>query len=474
VMYLSAGPKPWRARPGECPENTLALSIPKTHGGNEARLLARKGSDLLTSTARPTVSVGMPRSALKVFFACLLGFAVLASAQSAEPESRGTLDDPNGGDLRAEQRSDAAVVAMLKAGEPFTYQCGTNAEWCQVTLASGKKGWIEQGRIRYYFTEKDLPVQEKKPSRNLSEIDSMARGRGLNYALVTRRAARGDTTALKQFFSLAQDADGAAAETIAGMPTIVYHLLGDAKFAAFLGAQPVAYQMKLRNMILGDGFIPSANLYFRRHFPDTTRLLFRQEITDWFSPDGAYAIRKVFSDEFDLKNSKVIRAELIEKKSGRVLCDLSPDDVGSGADREGEVLWSPDSKRVACLSIDRPEQHGNLFSTPRAALQKKQTAVYQLSGDMFVRVDLPLSEVPGRKEDKELERAVLGHEYTEPMRWQKANVLVLQRHEYYNTPKPIPGSDLESIQAFDRMYEITVTVGADNKATVVWKQRKDR
>ncbi len=47
-----------------------------------------------------------------------------------------------------------------------------------------------------------------------------------------------------------------------------------------------------------------------------------------------------------------------------------------------------------------------------------------------------LSEVPGRDSDTELELAILGHEYTEPTRWEKPNVLILQRHEYYETLKP--------------------------------------
>ena len=184
---------------------------------------------------------------------------------------------------------------------------------------------------------------------------------------VTRRAAHGDAKALKQFFSLAQDADGAAAESIWGIPTVVYHLLGDEKFAKFLLAQPLPYRMMVRNRILSDGLMPPASVYLSRHFPLTARALFQREIVDWFSPNGLYAIRKVFTDELELGGSKVERAELIEKKSGRVLLDLTRDDIGTGAQREGEALWSPDSKRVACLSSDLTVQRGNLFSTPRPA-----------------------------------------------------------------------------------------------------------
>ena len=406
-----------------------------------------------------------------VLFACVLAFAPLARAQRA-----GVINDPDGFvNVRAEKSADAAVIATVKTGEPFTFECENDADWCKVTLKSGKSGWMHLSRIRLHFTEKDLPTTEKDPTGE-SEIEQFARGRGLNYAAVTRRAARGDSKALKQFFSLAQDADGAAAESIGGVPTVVYHLLGDEKFAKFLLAQPLPYRMMVRNRILSDGLMPPANLYLSRHFPQRAKTLFQREMVDWFSPNGLYAIRKVFTDELELSGSKVERAELIEKKTDRVLLDLTPDDIGTGAQREGEALWSPDSKRVASLSSDLTEQHGNLFSTPRPAPLKKQTAVYQLSGDSFTRVELPLSEVPGRDSDTELERAILGHEYTEPLRWQKPNVLVFERHEYYEKLKPTAIGDVkfESIHGLGRLYQITATIDPDGRATLVWKLRKDR
>ena len=143
-----------------------------------------------------------------VLFACLFAFASLAQAQ------------------RAEKNADAAVIATVKTGEPFTFESENDADWCKVTLASGNSGWMQLNSIRLYFTEKDLPTREKDPAGE-SEIEQFASGRGLKYAAVTRRAARGDGKALKQFFSLAQDADGAAAESIGGVPTVVYHILGD-------------------------------------------------------------------------------------------------------------------------------------------------------------------------------------------------------------------------------------------------------
>ena len=189
-------------------------------------------------------------------------------------------------DVRAEKSADAAVIATVKTGEPFTFESANDADWCKVTLASGKSGWMQLSRIRLHFTEKNLPSREKDPAGE-SEIEQFASGRGLNYAAVTRRAARGDGKALKQFFSLAQDADGAAAESIGGLPTVVYHILGDEKFAKFLLAQPLPYRMMVRNRILSDGLMPPANLYLSRHFPLTARAMFQREMVDWVSPNGS-------------------------------------------------------------------------------------------------------------------------------------------------------------------------------------------
>jgi hypothetical protein len=253
--------------------------------------------------------------------------------------------------LRAEQNANAPVVATVKSGEPFNYECEAKAEWCKVTLRSGESGWLERAAIRYYFTEKDLP--ETDDPKNLSEIGAFARSRGFNYDATVRAAARGDTKALKRFFALSKDVDGAAAESHAGVPYLVYHLLGDAKFAAFLKAQPVEYWTMVRNSIAS-----AANIaYLRRHFPETVKVLFRREIVDWPSPNGRYAIRKVFSDEFDLTDSKVVRAELIEKASGQVRCDMTADDIGFGP-RSGGQCFVGAGLETVCLSVRLDEAVG--------------------------------------------------------------------------------------------------------------------
>ena len=68
---------------------------------------------------------------------------------------------------------------------------------------------------------------------------------------------------------------------------------------------------------------------------------------------------------------KLSKSELIEKSSGHVLCDLTRDDIGFGPNREGSVLWSPDSKRFAYLSSNLTVPAGNLFSKPPPAGQEK-------------------------------------------------------------------------------------------------------
>ena len=403
-------------------------------------------------------------------------FALLLLALVVGAENRGVINDPDGYvNVRAGQNLEAAVIATLKTDEPFKFECREEAEWCKVTLSNGKRGWMHRSRIRLHFTQKDLPSLEKDPA-GLSEIDEFAQQRGLHYPTLTRRAANGESKALEEFFSLGKDADGAAAETYYGMPTAVYHLLGDRKFASFLQEQAVSFRMMVRNSILSDCPMVPAGQYLQRHFPETTRTLFRREIVDWPSPDRRYAIRKVFSDELNLGGSKVTRAEVIEQQGGRVVGDLSRDDIGTGAVREGDILWAPDSKRFASVSSDLTVAAGNLFSTPRPAPQRKQTAVYQLAGESFARVEVPLSEVPGRAEDGELKGAILGHDFVEPLHWSKPDVLVLQKHEYYETLKPdaTGESKFESIHPFDRLYEITVTIGPEGKASTIWKLRTDR
>ncbi len=86
-----------------------------------------------------------------------------------------------------------------------------------------------------------------------------------------------------------------------------------------------------------------------------------------------------------------------------------------------------------------------------------------------------LGEAPGQAGDAELQGAVNQHVFTEPVRWRRANVLLLRRHEYYRKMMPtvIDKMKFDSIHDLARAYEITATFSADGKARVVWKLKKD-
>lgn len=401
----------------------------------------------------------------------LVALLVLVVAGTTRAATRGVLADSTaGGGLRAAANAEAPVAVALAPGEPFVLAEDDGAGWCRVTLDSGATGWLPRGDIHLFYTEADLPASGRDPG-GPSEIAQAALSQGFNYARTVRQAARGDARALKRLFGLADIVDGAAAESFRGIPTAVYHLLGDAAFARFLAGEPSAYRVSLRNIVVGDCPLPPGVEYLRRHFPASTATLFWREMVAWPSPNGRYAIRKRFSDAFRFEGSTVERAELIEAATGRVLCDLTPDDIGTGPEREGRVLWAPDSKRVACLSCDLPESPGHLFSTPRPALQRKRTTVYQQVGEGFRRVDLPLDEPPDRAADADLKDAVPGHLFTEPLRWESPTLLLLRRHDYFGKMVPISvgGSTFHSIEERARQYVVRVTFDAEGRARVRWK-----
>jgi hypothetical protein len=151
------------------------------------------------------------------------------------------------------------------------------------------------------------------------------------------------------------------------------------------------------------------------------------------------------------------------------LCDLTNADIGVGSDREGTVLWSPDSKRFAYVASDLSHA-GRLFSKTAVPPQKTQTTVYQNSDKSFTKIDLPFDQPPGKENDPDIKGAVMGHEFVTPVRWADANTLILERHDYYERLMPPSGS----IHGFDRLYEITVSFKDDGTANTSWKLREDR
>jgi hypothetical protein len=254
----------------------------------------------------------------------------------------------------------------------------------------------------------------------------------------------------------------------------LFHVVGDKTFAEFLRRQPLGDQVGARGIVIEAGseeeFANGADVdYLQRYFPETTRIFFRGEIVDWTSPDGRYSIRKTFTDPLNLSESKVSHAELIEKATGQVLCDLTGDDIGAGGDREGSVLWSPDSKRFAYVASDNTTL-GRFSPGPPDPPQRTQTTVYQSSGKSFAKVNLPLDQPPGKESDPQIKGAVMGQESLSPVRWTNANTLILERHDHYNKLLTPSSGD---IHTFGHFYEITVSFKEDGTANTSWKLRND-
>jgi hypothetical protein len=381
---------------------------------------------------------------LLVLFSIIISLSCRAGDKPDQPAppkdevfipGRGVIDDPSGHvNVLADKRPDAAVIANVKTGERVSFECKEGDKWCKVTLRSGKSGWVPSNRIKLYFTIKDL----RGKGSELGEANGK----------LARRGARGDYDALRKFLSL--HLDGAAAEESDAAFGIIVHILGDDAFAEFLRGPPETHVY-----FNDDVTYPFENLeYLHRHFPKTWKALFPREIIKWPSPDGRYAIHKSFSEEADNGETKVVRAELIEKATGKALIDLTASDIGKGGwNRDGDVLWAPDSERFAYVSSElTPKPPGEL---------KQQTAVFQLTGHAFGKVELPMPEKSGAKGDAKLSGATLIHDFVEPVRWVTPTALKIRIHDYYQT-KDESGSSSDSV----RVYDITATIGADGKARI--------
>ncbi|MGZ5001992.1 MAG: SH3 domain-containing protein [Chthoniobacterales bacterium] len=191
-----------------------------------------------------------------------LGFAEVT-------EFRGVIDDPDGYvNLRKEPQLNAAVVAKVKANEPFTFAHKENEPWCKVSLHDGMTGWMHYSRIKLFFTKDDLPEKDSE-----GEIDKQAGKDGVNFYEVTQAAARGDKKALKKFFQVHRD--GAAAEEHVGVTSVLVHLLGDDTFARFLREQSPSFRKDVTlEWDLGVVYPFETEEYFRQHFPKSAKLLF--------------------------------------------------------------------------------------------------------------------------------------------------------------------------------------------------------
>lgn len=377
---------------------------------------------------------------MKTFQVLVLASLWAAGGAATQAGQQGQIHDPEGhSNLRSGQSSDAAVIAKVPAGEVFDFEPGEGSEWWRVTLRSGKAGWMHYSRIMQHAEMADL-----KDGEAGDELMHYCQGRGINYYKLARGAAKGELEAMTAYFAIT-DTDGGAAEMHCGYFMDVVHLLGDEKWSAFLAGQPLDYRLAVRSEYVKamemSVFEPMG--YLSRHFPKTAALLFRKEIVDWVSPDGKYAVRKVFSAAEPRENSRVERAELVSKENGDVTADLTPDDSGEGIDREGRVLWSPDSRRLAMFCV-----------TGQAA----QTVIYQASGAAkFARVNVPEPDLPGRAGDAELKGAKKIYSHVEPLKWESPQRMVLRRHEYWEG-KHADGS----INSIGRTYLVTVVVAGGN------------
>jgi uncharacterized delta-60 repeat protein len=389
--------------------------------------------------------------------------------------SMAVINDPHG--YTNVRDYDGKVIARVKKGERFIAAKPRNKpndpKW-PVCLRGGPgsvltaklrvTGFMDKARIHLLPDEPLMKLNydaSKKEWRKLqsgrkAELDDTAslvkRFRGVNYYKVLTMASNGDKQALAQFFSFGDFMDGEAAEGYYPQAWELFHVVGDKNFSNFVRDLPVTDQVGVRGM-LGGGDEEFANGdvdYLQRYFPETTKILFRGEIVDWTSPDGRYSIRKTFTDPLNLSESKVSHAELIEKATGQVLCDLTDADIGVGSQREGSVLWSPDSKRFAYVS-------------------SSQTTVYQSSGKSFTKINLPLDQPPGKESDPQIRGAVMYEESVTPTRWVKADTLIFERFDHYTKLNPSSGRT-----HVDRSYEITVSFKNDGTANTSWKLRDDR
>jgi hypothetical protein len=369
-----------------------------------------------------------------------IGLLLAAMAHSGHSEDCGVINDPDGFTyVRSGQSSDSPVIAKVLKGQIFKFDAGEGSEWWKVILDSGTSGWMHYSRIRSYFTLDEIPETNEEGS----EVSYYGEAHGFNYNKVAHAAAKGEPGAMKQFFGIT-DADGGAAETHAWYLCKVVHVLGDEKLAAFLKDQPLDFQLGLRNQLGEVALYPfEAGGYLKRNFPKTAAILLHDEITDWKAPNGEYAVRKKFSSEWPSENSKVVKAEVIEIKTGRVMADLTTDDIGEGLFREGKALWAPDSKRLAYFS-------GGMAGSA-------QTVVLELKAEKFARVEQPPVDFPADASDKDLEDAKLIWSHIEPQKWEDSGTIVLEHHNYYEGKRAN-----SSIRSEGRTYKITWNVATGN------------
>ena len=403
----------------------------------------------------------------------LLGIPRFDGVDPATEAVMATLVD-TGGDTTLKD-DDSKVVANVKAGERFLARAPQKgAQLWDVYLPSGIAGHMDRSRLRLLPEEPGLRLnfdssKEEWRENTSTEVTNQdpeawtAKEHGVDYYPTLSRASDGDPVALVRFFSLAKDMES----TYGSTAWKLLHLVKDKTFAEFLRRQPLEDRLHIRSAVEFGyarrgypslGFYPrDYPAYLQRYFPESAGLLHQSEIVDWVSPDQRYAVRKTFSNPLDLVHSQVIRAELIEKATGKVIYDLTPDDKGCGPVREGQVLWSPDSKRFAYVY----DQEAEYFCIPT----QKHTTLFQVSGDGFTKIDLPPPPL-SKEEATEVSGAGILREELAPLRWESASTLVLKKSVKYLRLEL--SGDLDKIIHHD--HEITVSFQKDGTVTASWKK----
>ena len=143
---------------------------------------------------------------------------------------------------------------------------------------------------------------------------------------------------------------------------------------------------------------------------------------------------------------------MIDKASGKRVLDLKSEDNGTGAYKEGDVEWAPDSK-------------GFLFIA-KSANDKPAAKLYLLSGKSFTKIALPPdSGPPPDDRDPQIAEAVYDGVGQETLHWSKPNTLVCDR-TYYFRKMLAPDSPFY----VERKFEITMTIAPDGKVTTEKKK----
>ena len=122
-------------------------------------------------------------------------------------------------------------------------------------------------------------LQSARDSVSLS-IPSSAKEHGVNYFQLLILASNGDLKAMARFFSLARFMDTSAAEEYYPERWALLHVVGDERFARFLGTPPAKVRENIGLTLSSPGDtepISKPKPHIKPYFPKTYKLLFANE-----------------------------------------------------------------------------------------------------------------------------------------------------------------------------------------------------